>query len=77
MDADKRNPWEMISGEMDFIEQNARKSYTKEKLIVSLDDLEIVKEQLVKSYDAILRHEFENGCGEDDCMWCNFVKERF
>ena len=77
MDADKRKTWEMISGEMDFLEQNTKRAYTKQKLVVSLDDLELVKKQLITSYDAIIKHEFENGCGKDDCMWCNFVKDNF
>ncbi|MFK7901124.1 MAG: ATP-dependent helicase [Cyclobacteriaceae bacterium] len=77
MDNDKRQPWEMISGEMDFIEQNDKKTYSKEKYIPSLEDIEIVKEQIIKSYDSIQHHEFSNGCKEENCSWCTFVKEHF
>lgn len=77
LDADKRNSWEMTSGEMDFVQpDNRTKSFSKAKLMVTPEDVTLVKSQLSSTYESIKRHEF-NGCNEEDCQWCNFVKANF
>ncbi|HYG41008.1 MAG TPA: ATP-dependent DNA helicase [Cytophagales bacterium] len=77
MDSDKTKKWEMISGEFDFIEKNSKKEYEKRKLVISPEDIKIVKGQLKEAYGKILNHEFMPGCGKEDCQWCNFVKNNF
>jgi DNA helicase II / ATP-dependent DNA helicase PcrA len=77
MDSDRTKKWKMISGEFDFIERDVRKQFVKRKLIISPEDVKIVKEQIKTSYSKILNHEFTVGCGKEDCQWCNFVKNNF
>lgn len=77
LDADKRNQWDMVSGEMDFVQPNKQTNeFKKVKLAVTPQDVDFVKKQLVVAYQGIKAHEF-NGCNEDDCQWCNFVKSNF
>ena len=66
----------MTSGTMDFIEPHNSKLVRK-TIEVSPEDVAIVEQQLIESYDKIKKHEFETGCGEDDCQWCQFVNHQF
>ena len=66
----------MTSGTMDFIEPYKDKLVRK-TIEVSPEDMAIVEQQLVDSYAKIKNHEFEKGCGEEDCQWCQFVNHQF
>jgi DNA helicase-2/ATP-dependent DNA helicase PcrA len=37
----------------------------------SQEDEELVKQDLLKAYNGIMNLEFDHGCGEADCKWCN------
>lgn len=76
MDEVRPRQWTMISGEIDFIEKG-EKDFEKILLTVSHEDIVIVKEQIRQVYDSIMNHDFSEGCGKDDCHWCNFVKNEF
>ena len=72
---DRRKNWEVASTEFDFVEPE-KGNYIKQKVVISPDDLEIVKEQIKDSYNRILNQEF-TGCGKEDCSWCAFVRTNF
>ena len=58
--------------------QQAAENYClliKAKILISREDISIVKKQVKDTYAKIMKHEFTLGCGEEDCKWCNFVKE--
>jgi len=75
LDNFKRKDWKMVSGEIDFVEGTAKKEFVKAKIMVSKEDIFIVKNQIKETYTKIMNHEFTQGCGEEDCVWCNFVKQ--
>jgi DNA helicase II / ATP-dependent DNA helicase PcrA len=77
MDSDRTKKWKMISGEFDFIERDSRKQFIKKKLVISPEDVQMVRNQIKTSYMKILNHEFTVGCGKEECQWCNFVKNNF
>ncbi len=77
LDADQRKGWNMTSAEMDFIQQNNNNEFVKRRVHVTPLDVDIVSKQITESYAKILNHEFSEGCGEKDCVWCNFVKSNF
>lgn len=77
MDADHRKEWKMISGEMDLIEPNKKDEYEKYKIIVTPEDQVIVRDQIKMAWDRIQKHEFQDGCGDENCQWCNFVKTNY
>lgn len=77
MDLDTTKNWEMVSGEMDFIQPNAHETFEKRKYVISPEDVALVSEQITSSYKKIMNHEFAQGCGKEDCQWCNFVRDNF
>ncbi len=74
LDNQQRNDWVAESSEFDFIEP-VKDEYKKEKINISEDDIEIVMNQIVSTWQKIQNHEFDKGCGKEDCHWCNFVKD--
>jgi len=72
---DRRKPYKVLSGELDFVEPDTKKKLpTKHKIFITPDDELIVKNQIKDSYQRIMNHEFSVGCGKEDCSWCNFVR---
>lgn len=39
------------------------------------EDISLVKTQIKDTYEAIMRHDFYEGCGREDCRFCGFMKE--
>ena len=66
--------WKVISTEFDFVEPDKKKEYRKEKIIITLEDTNLVREQIADTWDKIQAKDFYTGCGKEDCHWCNFVK---
>ena len=65
----------MLQAEFDFIEPDEKSGqYQVEKVSVSSEDEQVVKQQISSTYRNILEHKFEKGCGEPNCKWCTFVK---
>jgi DNA helicase II / ATP-dependent DNA helicase PcrA len=67
--------WQVISTEFDFVEPDKKKDYRKEKIVITPEDCNIVKEQIVTAWEKIQAKDFYTGCGKEDCRWCNFVKD--
>ncbi|MEK6614610.1 MAG: ATP-dependent DNA helicase [Bacteroidota bacterium] len=76
LDNFKRENWKMLSGEIDFLEKESAKTkgLVKVKIPVSKEDVAIVKNQIKEVYTKIMNHEFTQGCGEEECVWCNFAR---
>ncbi len=66
--------WSVISTEFDFVEPDKKKEYRKEKIVITPEDTNIVKEQILDAWEKIQAKDFYTGCGKEDCHWCNFVK---
>jgi DNA helicase-2/ATP-dependent DNA helicase PcrA len=66
--------WKVVSTEFDFIEPDKKKVYKKQKIFISHQDIDIVRQQIKTVWDKIQDHDFYTGCGDEDCHWCNFVK---
>lgn len=78
LDAQKVKPWQMQSGEIDFIEKDKKEdAFIKHKIMVTAEDVITVKHQLIKTYNAIQQLKFAEGCNKEDCIWCNFVRENY
>ena len=59
-----------------FLEPNHEMVYAPEAEVhITPADEEMVKQQIKETYEKIMNHEFRRGCGEDNCDWCNFLKE--
>ena len=78
LNSDRRNSWQMLQGIMDFIEPDQKTGeFTKVSFEVSDRQIEIVGEQIQLMWQAIHNHQFEKGCGEEDCAWCSFVENEY
>lgn len=77
LESDRTKNLEMISGEIDFVQKNSKKEFSKYKIYVQPEDVKIVKEQIKSTYQKIMNFEFREGCGKEECQWCNFVKYNY
>lgn len=78
LDSDKKHNWNMVSGEIDFIEPERKTGkFTNHKYVVSPEDITVVGEQIKDTYDKIKAYEFDKTCEEEKCTWCNFVRDNY
>ena len=69
------NAWKMVEGIFDFIEKNEdTDSFVRHKVLITADDVKFVRTQIKDTYSKIMNHEFAQGCNEEKCQWCHFVK---
>jgi DNA helicase-2/ATP-dependent DNA helicase PcrA len=64
------------SGMFDYLEKDKNTGDYK-RIIVPMthqDEL-LVKAQIKETYARIMNHEFDKGCGDEKCRWCNFTKK--
>jgi DNA helicase-2/ATP-dependent DNA helicase PcrA len=66
--------WKVTMGVFDFVQKSKDGSYKPKTVPVFAQDEEIVRAQLKDTYSRIMNHEFDKGCGKEDCHWCNFAK---
>ena len=71
----EQKDWKVISTEFDFVEPDKKKEYRRERIVISPQDLETVKQQITTVWEKIQARDFYTGCGKADCYWCNFVKD--
>ncbi len=70
----EQKSWKVVSTEFDFIEPDKKKTYRKEKIVISPEDITTVTQQIKTVWQKIQSRQFYTGCGKPDCHWCNFVK---
>jgi DNA helicase II / ATP-dependent DNA helicase PcrA len=76
LDNNRLQKWKMISGQVDFVEKDEKTNdFPQYKIAIEKEHINIVIAQIRDSYQKIMNHEFNTGCGKPDCYWCNFVKE--
>ena len=74
MDHDTTKNWEMRSAEFDFVEPDKDTgNFHKEPVPITPQDLATVQQQIVSVYAKIKNKEFTQGCGKEDCSWCQFT----
>ncbi|HAV26578.1 MAG TPA: DNA helicase UvrD, partial [Bacteroidetes bacterium] len=73
IESDTTQNLKVISGEIDFIEPD-NDELKKVKIMVNDDEYAFVKKQIRETFTKIQNLEFEDGCEEPDCQWCNFNK---
>lgn len=77
LDHQRFKKWNMVSGEIDYLEKNENGEFEKRRISISNDDTRFVRHLIKSSYEKIMNHEFSVGCGKEDCAWCGFVRENF
>ncbi|MES2779695.1 MAG: ATP-dependent DNA helicase [Bacteroidota bacterium] len=78
MDYDQTKNWEMRTAEFDFIEPDKKSGeFVKQRVAITPEDVGVVKQQIVKTYNSIKAKQFSNGCQKEDCVWCGFVNDYY
>lgn len=72
----QRKPWNFIDGSISYVQPNKKDTFDYKTLNVSDEEYTAVSNQITETYQGIQDHNFE-GCGEDECRWCNFVQDNF
>ncbi|MEZ5017688.1 MAG: ATP-dependent DNA helicase [Flavipsychrobacter sp.] len=68
--------WKVDMGMFDYVEKGSKTNqYKRIKVPVFAQDEEIVLKQMKDSYTSIMNHDFDKGCGKEDCYWCNFTRK--
>ena len=66
----------VLSGEISYLERDSKGKHISKKVVYEPDGVKLVEEMMKTTYDNILNHKFEEGCGEDNCSWCQFLNEQ-
>ncbi len=74
----KANQSIVTEGEIDYVEPDPKsKAFKRKKLKFVPEQVEIVRNQIKDSYQKIQNFEFFEGCGKEDCKWCNFTRTHY
>ncbi len=66
--------YKMISGEIDFVEPNEKGYYKKEIFRIEKEELEDLKETIIRISEEILSLSFwGKGCKKKDCFFCSML----
>lgn len=74
---DRTKDWQVIGTQFDFVEPVSEGEYRNEKILITPEDAAIVREQIRSVYQKIQAHDFNTGCGKEECDWCHFVRSNF
>ena len=68
---DNFGKYEMVSGELDFIEPNEKGEYKKEKFTIEDNEIKALKETIARVVEEIINLKFWNkNCSKKDCPYC-------
>jgi len=67
-------PRKVTIGMFDYIQKSKTGEYKQIVVPVYAQDEATVRKQIKDVYFSIMNHEFDRGCGEETCHWCNFAK---
>lgn len=77
LDSDPNIQKPMKVGTMDFVEHDNSGKLRQVPFEVDEFEMKVVAAQLKEAYRGIQNHEFQEGCNEEFCRWCNFVNNNF
>ena len=64
----------MQKGVFKYVRPDKNGEFQDAEIMIFDKDKEFMKNLIKEVYGKIQRHEFQHGCGEDNCQWCTFVK---
>jgi len=74
-EASSQTKHSITSGAISYLEPDSKGVFITKKIKLQSKDTLVVKEMITDTWDKIQLHQFEEGCGEDYCVWCNFAKD--
>jgi DNA helicase-2/ATP-dependent DNA helicase PcrA len=68
--------WHVRMGRFEYVEPGRTSGDWKTvEVPIFESDEQFVRTQLRDAYSRIMNHEFDTGCGKDDCHWCSFARK--
>jgi len=78
VDNDASHSWVTSQSVFEFVEPNKNDTdFVAVAVDISLEDLERVGDQIEFAWKGIHALEFDRGCQENHCRWCNFEKNHY
>ena len=74
MDGDIKYTGRMKRGTMDYVEKDGE-VFRRVDFDIDAFEVDTVGKQLTQAYADIKEHKFDQGCDDEKCTWCNFVKD--
>ena len=71
----RNTPVRVLNGEISYLDPDARGEYLTDTVLFEKRYTDKVKSMIRNTYQSILNHEFAEGCGEERCEWCRFLRE--
>ncbi|MEL6925873.1 MAG: PD-(D/E)XK nuclease family protein [Bacteroidota bacterium] len=63
------------SAAISYLEPDTKGRFPEKEMRFSPKDVALVTGMIKTAYTKIKAHEFDWGCGEKHCVWCNFAQE--
>lgn len=77
IEADPRQNWKLQKSAMEYLDDKNKGEFREESHDIADIDVQLITEQMKSAYQGIMNHEFERGCGNERCTWCQFVKNNY
>lgn len=75
-EAQQRWPHSVQSGMISYLEPDKSGVLPDFEIRFNHEDVQTLKQHIKTVYQRILDQDFYQGCGENSCSWCTFVRER-
>lgn len=69
------NQHRIKSGAIAYLEPDAKNVFSTKKIDLRIEDAIFMKKLIQETWQKIKAHEFQQGCGEKYCVWCNFAQQ--
>lgn len=63
-------------GSIVYLDPDRQGALPREEIAFERNDTEALRQMIKDTYASIRNHDFYRGCGEDNCHWCNFVRDQ-
>ncbi len=67
----------MTTGYLDYVNSKPDEPPVRMPVELNQESLDHVSNEIKEVYENILAHNFEPGCGKEDCRWCSFVQAEY
>ncbi|GIV33862.1 MAG: DNA-dependent ATPase [Chitinophagales bacterium] len=73
----RKQDWIFASAVIEFLEPDDKGTFLKIPFTVSDEDVQILTGQIKTVYNNIMQLQFNTGCNDPSCEWCNFAKSHY
>lgn len=63
-------------GSIVYLDPDRQGQLLRQEIEFELKDVEALRKMIRETYERIRAHDFYEGCGEENCHWCNFVRDQ-